>query len=72
MSLLCSDSKPVVTCSFVTEFEDHITVAMDAEAFLFLHDLVMNYVKEKDRGKHFVIFIIPSCAVDCSASFNQY
>jgi hypothetical protein len=44
------DAKPIVVCSFVTEFEDHIFVAMDAEAVLFLHDLVMNYVKEKDRG----------------------
>ena len=35
----------------MTEFEDHIFVAMDAEAILFLHDLVTNYLKEKDRGK---------------------
>jgi len=42
--------KPVVNCSFVTEFEDHIFVAMDAEAVLFIHDLVINYVKEKDQG----------------------
>lgn len=45
-----SDPKPVVECSFVTEFEDHIFVAMDAEAVLFVHDLVINYVKEKDKG----------------------
>lgn len=45
------DPKPVVQCSFVTEFEDHIFVAMDAEAILFLHDLVTNYVKEKDRAE---------------------
>jgi hypothetical protein len=44
------DPKPVVECSFVTEFEDHIFVAMDAEAILFIHDLVINYVREKDRG----------------------
>jgi len=44
------DPKPVVNCSFVTEFEDHIFVAMDAEAVLFIHDLVINYVKEKDQG----------------------
>ena len=46
----CVDPKPVVNCSFVTEFEDHIFVAMDAEAVLFIHDLVINYVKEKDQG----------------------
>jgi len=46
----CVDPKPVVNCSFVTEFEDHIFVAMDAEAVLFIHDLVTNYVKEKDQG----------------------
>lgn len=45
------DPKPVVECSFVTEFEDHIFVAMDAEAVLFVHDLVINYVKEKDKGR---------------------
>ncbi|XP_053399583.1 bridge-like lipid transfer protein family member 1 isoform X2 [Mercenaria mercenaria] len=44
------DPKPVVECSFVTEFEDHIYVAMDAEVFLFLHDLVMAYIQEKDKG----------------------
>jgi len=51
-SMLCCfvDEKPVVNCSFVTEFEDHIFVAMDAEAVLFIHDLVINYVKEKDQG----------------------
>ncbi|XP_060586970.1 bridge-like lipid transfer protein family member 1 [Ruditapes philippinarum] len=44
------DPKPVVECSFVPEFEDHIYVAMDAEVFLFLHDLVMAYISEKDKG----------------------
>jgi len=44
------DPKPVVVCSFVTQFDDHIFVAMDAEPVFFLHDLVINYVKEKDRG----------------------
>ena len=42
-------------CSFVTEFQDHIFVAMDAEAILFLHDLVMAYLKEKDRGGETVL-----------------
>ncbi|XP_052791422.1 bridge-like lipid transfer protein family member 1 isoform X3 [Mya arenaria] len=44
-----ADPKPVVECSFVTEFEDHIYVAMDAEVLLFLHDLVMSYIREKDK-----------------------
>ncbi|KAL5011394.1 hypothetical protein ScPMuIL_009945, partial [Solemya velum] len=44
------DPHPVVECSFVTEFEDHIFVAMDAEAILFLHDLVSSYIKEKERA----------------------
>ena len=48
--LLFSDPKPVVESSFVTEFYDHIKVAMDAEVILFLHDLVSSYIKEKDKG----------------------
>lgn len=43
------DRKPVVECSFITEFEDHIFVTVDAEAFFFLHDLITSYVKEKER-----------------------
>ncbi|KAJ8982560.1 hypothetical protein NQ317_005031 [Molorchus minor] len=41
--------KPTVECSFITEFEDHIFVTVDAEAFFFLHDLITSYVKEKER-----------------------
>ncbi|XP_014676731.1 PREDICTED: uncharacterized protein KIAA1109-like [Priapulus caudatus] len=41
--------KPLVECSFVTEFEDHILVAVDAESIFFLHDLVTSYIKEKER-----------------------
>ncbi|KAJ8666820.1 hypothetical protein QAD02_008482 [Eretmocerus hayati] len=41
--------KPLVECSFITEFEDHIFVTVDAEAFFFLHDLITSYIKEKDR-----------------------
>ncbi|OXU30416.1 hypothetical protein TSAR_012520, partial [Trichomalopsis sarcophagae] len=41
--------KPLVECSFITEFEDHIFVTVDAEAFFFLHDLITSYVKEKER-----------------------
>ncbi|XP_046402633.1 transmembrane protein KIAA1109 isoform X3 [Ischnura elegans] len=44
-----SDVKPVVECSFITEFEDHIFVTVDAEAFFFLHDLITSYVREKER-----------------------
>ncbi|CAG4943461.1 unnamed protein product [Colias eurytheme] len=44
-----NDPKPVVECSFITEFEDHIFVSVDAEAFLFLHDLISSYIKEKER-----------------------
>ncbi|XP_071088521.1 bridge-like lipid transfer protein family member 1 [Haliotis cracherodii] len=44
------DPRPVVESSFVTEFYDHIFVAMDAEVILFLHDLVSSYIKEKDKG----------------------
>ncbi|KAH0550312.1 hypothetical protein KQX54_018632 [Cotesia glomerata] len=41
--------KPLVECSFITEFEDHIFVTVDAEAFFFLHDLISSYHKEKER-----------------------
>ncbi|KAH6936127.1 hypothetical protein HPB50_013552 [Hyalomma asiaticum] len=44
------DSRPVVECSFVTEFDDHIFVAVDAEAFFFLHNLIVSYIREKDGG----------------------
>ncbi len=48
--IVLAEKKPVVECSFHTEFDDHIFVAMDAELVLFLHDLVTSYVKEKDKG----------------------
>nr|XP_022901618.1 uncharacterized protein KIAA1109 isoform X2 [Onthophagus taurus] len=44
-----TDEKPVVECSFITEFEDHIFVTVDAEAFFFLHDLISSYLKEKEK-----------------------
>ncbi|XP_055600491.1 bridge-like lipid transfer protein family member 1 isoform X3 [Uranotaenia lowii] len=44
-----SQEKPLVECSFITEFEDHIFVTVDADAFFFLHDLITSYLKEKDR-----------------------
>jgi len=62
------DPKPVVNCSFVTEFEDHIFVAMDAEAVLFIHDLVINYVKEKDQGITF-LFLSPASDVSYYSVF---
>uniref|UniRef100_A0A8D9BQV3 Uncharacterized protein KIAA1109 n=1 Tax=Cacopsylla melanoneura TaxID=428564 RepID=A0A8D9BQV3_9HEMI len=44
--------KPLVKCSFITEFEDHIFVTVDAEAFFFLHDLITSYIREnKDTNK---------------------
>lgn len=48
-TILLTEEKPVVECSFITEFEDHIFVTVDADAFFFLHDLISSYIKEKDR-----------------------
>lgn len=45
-----TSSKPIVECSVVTEFTDHICVTMDAELIMFLHDLVSAYLKEKEKG----------------------
>lgn len=47
--MLLIGEKPLVECSFITEFEDHIFVTVDAEAFFFLHDLITSYVSEKER-----------------------
>lgn len=44
-----SEPKPNVVCSFITDFEDHIFVTVDADAFFFLHDLITSYVREKER-----------------------
>ena len=46
-----TDARPVVSVSFVTEFDGHISVAMDAELILWLHDVVTSYVREKDTQK---------------------
>ena len=46
---LDDSNMPHVECSFVTDFEDHIFVTVDAEAFFFLHDLISSYIKEKDK-----------------------
>lgn len=42
-----SDVKPAVDCTFVSDFDDHIFVAVDAEAYFFLHELISSYIKEK-------------------------
>lgn len=42
---------PVVDVTFVTQFADHICVAMDVELILFLHDLVIAYINEKAKGQ---------------------
>lgn len=39
-----------VDCAFVTDFDDHIFVAVDVEAYFFLHDLISSYIKEKDTN----------------------
>ncbi|XP_074650444.1 bridge-like lipid transfer protein family member 1 [Tubulanus polymorphus] len=52
---LLTEPKPVIECSFVTEFEDHIAVSMDAEAILFLHDVVTAYLKEKEKGLRYSV-----------------
>lgn len=46
---LSIQEKPSVQCSFITEFEDHIFVTVDADAFFFLHDLITSYLKEKEK-----------------------
>ncbi|RWS28252.1 hypothetical protein B4U80_06054, partial [Leptotrombidium deliense] len=45
---ILTESKPNVDCTFVTDFDDHIYVAVDAEAYFFLHELITSYIKEKD------------------------
>merc|ERR1712226_718321 len=42
-------SRPLVDCTLVTDFDNHIFVTTDAEAFFFLHDLITSYLKEKER-----------------------
>jgi len=46
---LIAETKPEVLCSFITEFDDHIFVTVDADAFFFLHDLITSYVTEKEK-----------------------
>ena len=47
--IVVEDPKPGVDCTFVTDFDNHIYVTTDAEAFFFLHDLISSYLKEKER-----------------------
>lgn len=56
INIFISAIKPVVQCSFITEFEDHIFVTVDAEAFFFLHDLITSYVKEKERVVSYLLY----------------
>ncbi|XP_076826116.1 bridge-like lipid transfer protein family member 1 isoform X2 [Clavelina lepadiformis] len=44
------ENRPVVECSFVTEFTDHICVTMDVELIMCLHDLISSYLKEKQHA----------------------
>ena len=44
--------KPSVDCTFVTDFDDHIFVAVDAEAYFFLHELITSYIRERDVPKN--------------------
>ena len=43
-----TDPKPKIDCAFVTDFDDHIFVAVDIEAYFFLHNLISSYIKEKE------------------------
>jgi hypothetical protein len=45
-----SDLKPTVDCTFVSDFDDHIFVAVDAEAYFFLHELINSYIMEKETN----------------------
>lgn len=49
LTLFSTEEKPVVECSFITEFEDHIFVTVDADTFFFLHDLITSYLSEKEK-----------------------
>lgn len=45
---ILTDPKPKVDCAFVTDFDDHIFVAVDIEAYFFLHKLISSYIKERE------------------------
>ncbi|XP_071951549.1 bridge-like lipid transfer protein family member 1 isoform X2 [Antedon mediterranea] len=44
-----TDEKPMVDVTFITQFDDHIHMAMDIELVIFLHDLVSSYIDKKDK-----------------------
>ncbi|XP_065578984.1 bridge-like lipid transfer protein family member 1 isoform X2 [Artemia franciscana] len=43
------EPRPIIECSFITDFEDHILISFDGEMILFLHDLITSYLKEKEK-----------------------
>jgi len=45
-----NEPKPRIDCTFVTDFDDHIFVAVDAESYFFLHELITSYIKEKQNN----------------------
>lgn len=49
--VMITEARPVVVVTFVTEFDGHTSVAMDAELIMWLHNVVTSYVREKDTQK---------------------
>lgn len=45
---ITTQPKPIVDCTFVVDFDDHIFVAVDAEAYFFLHELITSYIRERE------------------------
>ena len=45
---ITTQPKPSVDCTFVVDFDDHIFVAVDAEAYFFLHELITSYIRERE------------------------
>lgn len=51
---LCTDgqqSPPLVECSLISQFSAGISVSTNVEHYLFLHDLVKNYIEYLERHK---------------------
>ena len=46
---LSVNKSTTITIFFISDFDNHIYVTTDAEAFFFLHDLISSYLKEKER-----------------------
>lgn len=57
--------KTVVDCTFVSNFDDHIFVAVDAEAYFFLHELIISYIKEKESN------LLPKMSMSMSQSMSM-